>query len=79
MKVGIVGCGLTGNKRAKALGEDRLLAVADVHADRARQSRAESGDDDGGNCSSLGARLTLNRRRRPPKRRQAKEDYVSSC
>jgi predicted dehydrogenase len=37
MKVGIVGCGLIGNKRAKALGAERLTAVADPNADRARK------------------------------------------
>jgi predicted dehydrogenase len=37
MKIGIVGCGLIGNKRAKALGADRLVAVADTNADRAAQ------------------------------------------
>ena len=36
MRVGIVGCGLIGNKRAKALGEgDRLVVVADSHPGRA--------------------------------------------
>jgi predicted dehydrogenase len=34
--VGIVGCGLIGNKRAKALGTERVVAVADPNADRAR-------------------------------------------
>src|SRR5258708_25276027 len=33
--VGIVGCGLIGQKRAKALGEGRLVACADVAQDRA--------------------------------------------
>src|SRR4051794_6074223 len=37
MRVGIVGCGLIGNKRARALGEDRLVAVADVSEPRAQQ------------------------------------------
>ena len=37
MRVGIVGCGLIGNKRAKALGEDRLVAVADTDTGRAEQ------------------------------------------
>jgi len=34
MRIGIVGCGLIGKKRAKAIGEGRLVACAD--ADRAR-------------------------------------------
>lgn len=38
--VGIVGCGLIGEKRAKALGEGRLVACADV--DEARASRLAS-------------------------------------
>ena len=33
--VGIIGCGLIGQKRAKALGEGRLLACADVNEARA--------------------------------------------
>src|SRR4029078_13504306 len=37
MRVGIVGCGLIGNKRAKALGDERVVAVADPNADRARK------------------------------------------
>jgi predicted dehydrogenase len=37
MNVAIVGCGLIGNKRAKSLGEHRLVAVADANADRARK------------------------------------------
>lgn len=37
MRVGIVGCGLIGNKRAKALGDDKLVAVADVSEPRAQQ------------------------------------------
>jgi predicted dehydrogenase len=31
MNVGIIGCGLIGNKRAKALGTSRLVIVADTH------------------------------------------------
>lgn len=34
-RVGIVGCGLIGQKRAKALGRARLVACADVDRDRA--------------------------------------------
>jgi len=36
MRVGIVGCGLIGNKRAAALGADALVAVCDRDASRAR-------------------------------------------
>lgn len=35
MQIGIVGCGLIGGKRARALGADRLVAVADTNAERA--------------------------------------------
>jgi predicted dehydrogenase len=35
MRVGIVGCGLIGQKRAKALGQNPVVAVADVNHDRA--------------------------------------------
>jgi len=37
MRVGIVGCGLIGNKRARALGGDKLVAVADANLQRAEQ------------------------------------------
>lgn len=37
MKVGIVGCGLIGQKRANALGEHQLVAVADVDLARAEK------------------------------------------
>src|SRR4051812_44392045 len=38
MRVGIVGCGLIGNKRLKALGkDDRLVAAADTNLARAEQ------------------------------------------
>jgi predicted dehydrogenase len=40
MQVAIVGCGLIGHKRAQALGEHRLVAVADTNLDRARQLAA---------------------------------------
>jgi predicted dehydrogenase len=36
MRVGIVGCGLIGNKRAAALGTDALVAVCDRDVSRAR-------------------------------------------
>ena len=35
MKVGIIGCGLVGHKRARALGEAQLVACADVVKERA--------------------------------------------
>jgi len=35
MKVGIVGCGLVGQKRARALGDSSLVACADVSRERA--------------------------------------------
>jgi predicted dehydrogenase len=42
--VGIVGCGLIGQKRAKALGPARLLACADLDKERARTlARSHSG------------------------------------
>jgi predicted dehydrogenase len=41
MRVAIVGCGLIGHKRAKALGEARLIAVADVNRARAQQLAAQ--------------------------------------
>jgi predicted dehydrogenase len=41
MRVAIVGCGLIGQKRAKALGDCRLVAVADVNPARAQQLAAQ--------------------------------------
>ena len=41
--IGIIGCGLIGQKRARALGEGRLLACADVNAARARALAGSSG------------------------------------
>lgn len=41
MRVGIVGCGLIGHKRARALAGSRLVAVADTNLDRAQQLAAE--------------------------------------
>ena len=41
--VGIIGCGLIGQKRAKALGEGRLLACADVSEARANELAGISG------------------------------------
>jgi predicted dehydrogenase len=37
MRVAIVGCGLIGHKRARALGDTKLVAVADVNRARAAQ------------------------------------------
>ena len=41
VSVAIVGCGLIGHKRARALGESRLVAVADINLDRARALAAQ--------------------------------------
>lgn len=41
--VGIVGCGLIGQKRARALGEGRLFACADVNESRAKALAGSSG------------------------------------
>ncbi len=50
LRVGIVGCGLVGNKRAAALGEDELVACFDVDADATRSLAARFG---GSACSSV--------------------------
>lgn len=41
--VGIIGCGLIGQKRAKALGKGRLIACADVNESRARLLAGDNG------------------------------------
>ncbi len=41
--VGIIGCGLIGQKRAKALGEGRLVACADIEEARAKALAGNSG------------------------------------
>jgi predicted dehydrogenase len=41
--VGIVGCGLIGQKRAKALGRAKLIACADIHRERAENLARTSG------------------------------------
>src|SRR3712207_4322612 len=41
MRVAIVGCGLIGNKRAKALGGAKLVATADTNLARAQQLAAQ--------------------------------------
>src|SRR5687768_3962392 len=44
MNIGIVGCGLIGNKRLKAIGkDDRLVAAADSNLTRAQQLVGSSG------------------------------------
>ncbi len=40
MRIAIIGCGLIGNKRAAALGEHSLVAVADPDSARAAQLAA---------------------------------------
>lgn len=41
MRVGIIGCGLIGQKRAHALSDSELVAVADTNLERARQLAAQ--------------------------------------
>jgi len=41
MRVGIVGCGLIGHKRARALSDSQLIAVADTNLARAQQLAAQ--------------------------------------
>lgn len=41
--IGIIGCGLIGQKRAKALGDGRLLACADINEFRAKALAGSSG------------------------------------
>jgi predicted dehydrogenase len=43
LRVGIVGCGVIGRKRAEALGDDRLVAVVDTDKARARALASERG------------------------------------
>ena len=44
LRVGIIGCGLIGQKRAKALpAADKLIACADVSIDRAQALARSSG------------------------------------
>ena len=42
-RVGIIGCGLIGQKRAKALGKGRLVACADIDEVRAKALAGQSG------------------------------------
>lgn len=41
--IGIIGCGLIGQKRAKALGEGRLIACADINEARAKALAVNNG------------------------------------
>src|ERR1019366_1646906 len=41
--IGIIGCGLIGQKRAKALGEGRLIACADINLAKASALAGSSG------------------------------------
>ena len=41
--IGIIGCGLIGQKRAKALGEGRLIACADINEARAKALAGNNG------------------------------------
>ncbi len=41
--VGIIGCGLIGQKRAKSLGKGRLIACADINEDRVKGLAGNSG------------------------------------
>jgi predicted dehydrogenase len=44
MRAAIIGCGLIGNKRAKAMGGDRLVAAVDTNLGRARQLASQYAD-----------------------------------
>src|SRR5215207_9414020 len=57
MHVGIIGCGLIGQKRARVLGETRLIACADTNPARAQQLAAQyPGCDAGVDWQALVAR-----------------------
>jgi hypothetical protein len=43
MRVGIIGCGAVGRKRAAALGDDRLAMVCDAHLDSATRFWTDAG------------------------------------
>ncbi len=43
MRIGIIGCGLIGQKRAAAIGEDQVAMVCDSSLDRARALAARYG------------------------------------
>jgi predicted dehydrogenase len=57
MRIAIVGCGLIGHKRAKALGSHKLVAAADANLARAQQLAAASpGCDASGDWQAVVAR-----------------------
>src|SRR5262245_66252913 len=57
MRVAIIGCGLIGHKRARALGGHHLVAVADVNPDRAAQFASQfPGCDSSANWRDVVAR-----------------------
>jgi predicted dehydrogenase len=56
LRVGIVGCGLVGSKRARALGRDVLVGCYDVHPERAKQLAEEVGGEP---CATLELLLDL--------------------
>ena len=43
MRIGIVGCGLIGQKRAAAIGDDKVVMVCDTNLERARALAARTG------------------------------------
>jgi predicted dehydrogenase len=45
MRIGIVGCGLIGQKRAAAIGDDEIIIVCDTDLERARALAARTGAD----------------------------------
>jgi predicted dehydrogenase len=45
MRIGIVGCGLIGQKRAAAIGDDEIIIVCDTNLERARALAARTGAD----------------------------------
>jgi predicted dehydrogenase len=45
MRIGIVGCGLIGQKRAGAIGDDEIVMVCDTNLERARALAARVGAD----------------------------------
>ena len=53
LRVGIVGCGLIGEKRAEALGDDELIGCFDVDASRAEALSARHGGEVFGSLAEL--------------------------
>jgi predicted dehydrogenase len=45
MRIGIVGCGLIGQKRAAAIGDDEIIIVCDTNLERARALATRTGAD----------------------------------